>query len=307
MAQRARQQPAEGEDGIARLTHMLAGMLGNRGGDAQFKAPKFDGTQDVELFIRQFTDVQNANGWNAHAALLHLRRALESKATDCGDGQDVNHVFTNLRARFGLTARQARDRLGHLRKESRQSYHEFGALIERLVNIAYVDLPAASRTEIALDNFGRSLDNRALQRHLLAVPPVTIAAAVRTAEEFMQVGTGTVPTNRHRMTAIYGDEEAEEPAQQLALVERQRPREDDRLEALTALVQRNSESIAKLLDKLNDKEKTNSDRGPARRARKLECFECGGEHFRRDCPQFIQKNRTGTAQGNAQGPQETEQ
>jgi len=128
---------AAGEDGVGRLAELLEGLLRDRPDRPRYKAPEFDGTQDVELFIRQFQDVARANEWNQEATLLHLRRALIGKAHDCGDSATTADILAALRLRFGITARQARDKLRYLVKESKQSWHEFGMTVEKLVNIAF--------------------------------------------------------------------------------------------------------------------------------------------------------------------------
>ena len=51
-----------------------------------FKSPEYNGTGSVEVFIRQFLDVAEANTWDEKAALLHLRMALKDDARDCGGG-----------------------------------------------------------------------------------------------------------------------------------------------------------------------------------------------------------------------------
>ena len=81
-----------------------------------FKAPRYDGTGDVETFIQQFRDVVGANQWPQGAVLLHLRQALEGDAKDWGRPAESEKVFNNLRARFGLAPREARNRLSNEKK-----------------------------------------------------------------------------------------------------------------------------------------------------------------------------------------------
>ena len=74
--------------------------------------------------------------------MLHLRDSLRESAEDCGRAATVQAIYAALRARFGLSPREARSRLGVLRKDSRTSLQEHASEVERLVNIAYGDLPS---------------------------------------------------------------------------------------------------------------------------------------------------------------------
>ena len=64
----ARQRQAEDADRLAN-TFQNAFRQPNNGKD-QLKAPKYDGSEDVEVVIRQFTDVVQANNWNQLKALF---------------------------------------------------------------------------------------------------------------------------------------------------------------------------------------------------------------------------------------------
>ena len=80
----------------------------------QFKAPQYNGQGDIEYFISRFEDVSDANGWGDAAALLHLREALKENAEGCGRAPSVLAVYAALRARFGLSPREARSLLSTL-------------------------------------------------------------------------------------------------------------------------------------------------------------------------------------------------
>ena len=54
----------------------------------------------VQIYIRQFQDVANANEWG-EATLLHLRGALEEGARDCGAAESVVEIYTALMAKYG--------------------------------------------------------------------------------------------------------------------------------------------------------------------------------------------------------------
>lgn len=280
-------------DPVQRLAGMLGDFMLQNQNQHTFKSPKFDGKTDVETFIRHFRDVQQANNWNEMASLLNLRQSLENRAVDCGDAETVDGVINNLRMRFGMTARQARDRLKAIRKEPRVSFQEYGAQIERLVNIAYATMPAINRLDIGLDNFSRGLENKPLQQHMLAVVPQTMDHAVRIAEEFTLVGSNPAP--RHRMNLA--DAGSSEDSEVLEL-----------LKSLREAVKVNTENIKQL---------TAQRANPAsaerkEKKKKLECFECGEEHLKRNCPRLRSTNQqvreiildVDTESENDMGPQE---
>ena len=101
------------------------------------KPPSYHGEADVELFVQQFNDVSQSNGWFDRQALLHVRAQLPGTAATCGSGQDVEEVIAALRARFGQTERQTRDQLKRIKQEHTKSLHEQAWSIPRLVEVAY--------------------------------------------------------------------------------------------------------------------------------------------------------------------------
>jgi hypothetical protein len=155
-------------------------------GYTNHKPPKFAGDTDVDLFINNFMDVAKANRWSDTDITLHLRNSLSGPANEAGRGQTPEEIFDYLRGRFGMTARQARDKLDSARRTMKQDLHEYGAEISKLVNAAYPDMSQEFRTRIATEKFQKGLNHPRLQQHLLTRPHSTIPEAVRMAEEFLQ-------------------------------------------------------------------------------------------------------------------------
>ena len=129
----AQQQPAVGgvvpgpvpgaaQDPLHRLADIMEGLV-LRQQPAQrredFKTPQFNGEGNIEYFIDQFEDVANANQWNQESTFMHLREALKDGARDCGRSDTTRGIFAALRNRYGLSPREARVRLNHLKKEYR--------------------------------------------------------------------------------------------------------------------------------------------------------------------------------------------
>lgn len=157
MANRARQHQAA--DDVGRLANILENAFGqlNGGRNQQFKAQKYDECGDVELFIQGFTDVAQANNWDQQAANLNIRLCLEKSAQECAWGDTVEVVIANLRARFGMTMRQARDKLATIRKEFGKNFHSFGVDIMKLVRIAHPTMGANLQQDLAVETVKRCI------------------------------------------------------------------------------------------------------------------------------------------------------
>ena len=301
----ARRESAEADlqqvDQLSKMTEVIAQALRQPRQEGGFKAPKYDGTDDVEMFITQFQEVADANGWTDRSALLHLREVLKDGARACGRGDTVDAIFAALRIKYGLTVREARSRLTK-KKDVRTSLQEHASEIERLANIAYADLPEHHRDSMALDAFSLTLGNLYLQRHLLAVKAETLADAVKAGNEFLQV-QASQPTLNQRSTVMSIDEEGQMSSEvvQVDVATTESVTMHDILAALkqltTSLVHRGGRSRGRGRPPHNpqqsDEKSTN-------------CWECGAPgHFKRQCPQLERTQTSETPQpGNKSRPQQ---
>ena len=282
---------------LTRLTTALETMAGQNQPNRPkaFKPPQFNGTGDVEYFIGQFVEVAVANEWSDGASLLHLRETLKEGAQDCGRASQVEDVFTALRARYGLTPREARSRLNGLRRESKTTVHEHAAEIERLIEIAYSGLPGATRVEMAVDMFCSTIGNPYLQRHLLAVPTPTIQEAVKASNEYLQIRPGNTTGGAVRPV---GDPEESRVA----------PVAPTQMETLLQTIQQ----LTKKVDALqNETKRPNKPKG-GQSERPEGCWGCKSpDHIRKDCPVNPWPAKTAkprpvekTTSGNENGPQQ---
>ena len=103
--------------------------------------PTFDGTGDVELFIRQFSDVAEASKWAADISLLQLRNSFRDKAVDCGRAVDVALVLEALQMWFCTSASEAQALLAYVRRDSCTTLQEYASYVNRLFNLANPNLP----------------------------------------------------------------------------------------------------------------------------------------------------------------------
>lgn len=261
-----------GEGHGSNLEEMLTKLL-RLGADqpsrSRFKAPKYDGVSNLEVFINQFRDVTTANRWTEQEAVIHLRSSLEGEATDCSDGTNVEEIIDHLRTRFGLTARQARSKLGSLRLGSKQSLHSLGSEITRLVKIAYSQQDQIFQTEMGLETFSRALTQKSVQQHLLARPPQTMSEAIRTTEEFQRL-SGV----EHSLKVI------DTPAS----VTETSPAIHGLLKNMQGMIQAQTELINKIIQAPN--RVVSEGYAPSTNPRRPlgPCYGCGGPHLRRSCP-----------------------
>ena len=254
------------------------------------KLPTYNGDSDIDLYIRQFQDVCEANGWNDKNSLLHLRLALDGKALECGRGETIAEILENLRARFGISTKKARDRLKQVRKSPHETVHELGMEINKLVNLAYPKLDNCDRNEMAIEAFSKAMDNKGLQRHLLARPPMDISEAVSFTEDFLQVGGEARPT---RVATINEEDNIETS-----------PVTQSILQTLKCMQETMSQQ-AEIIKQLHDKSFVTHQSVAMKRP--VTCYECSGPHFKRNCPrlkeQFVRKPRQS---GNDNGPTQSQ-
>ena len=282
-----REQRREETPGQFNLNDMAQVLAGIRPRDT-FRAPTYNGEGDIELFITQFDDVAVANHWGGQATLLHLRAHLEGSARACGAGRTRDSIEDALRARFGLSQRQAKDRLIHLRRDGKTTLHEQAMDVQRLVDTAYPRLSRADKEQMVIDHLLRALDSKAIQRHMLTLQPQTVVELVQAVDEYMAVGG----LDRH-------------PAVNARVVEAESPPQHD-LSALAKVLEAQSLLLGKLLAKVEALEASRTPQQPARQAWRQPspsdgCFLCGGPHWKRDCPQGRQGRPQGRP-GRQQGP-----
>ena len=212
---------------------------------------------------------------------LHLRSQLAGDAQGCGHGDNYQEIVDDLHARFGVSRRQARDRLAALKMRAGQSIHSQAAEVSRMVKVAFPTLADADQRAMALEYFTRAWESKSIQRHLLAVAPITMKEAVQAMEEYLAVSG---PDQTPRAMPV---EQTELPAQPSVL--------EASLKAMAEAVTQQTLLLKQVLDKVEQK---------AAKQQKG-CFKCGGPHMQRDCPQNGKQPSTtakATAAGNGEGP-----
>jgi len=104
------------------------------------------------------------------------------KAKPYGLGPDIDSIFVSLRARFGISAADARARLQRLRRDPHTPLQEHAATVIKLVQIAYSDLPQANRERYTFDAFVQSVNDLGLHHQFLAKEFTTVESALAEGE-----------------------------------------------------------------------------------------------------------------------------
>jgi hypothetical protein len=275
-------------DLLGRLTTALERMsLGQERQVTQFKTPTFDGQGDVELFIQQFLEVSVANRWEETATLLHLRETLKEGARDCGRPRTLEGIFVALRARYGFSPREARARLGALKRDQQTTLQEHASEVQRLVGIAYPDLPLPHQVDMIIDTFCSTIGNAYLQRHLLAVPTRTLEEAVQAGNEFLQIKLYPARASVRTVEDTGEGGDAEPEVSQVDSPPKKSPMEEA-LEPVLRMVQQLADQVQQL----------QSVSGPVTELtqpvsyQELVCWNCGGAgHMQQQCPSWLGSQR----------------
>ena len=269
----------------------------------EYKAPKYSGVGNVEIYIRQFQDVANANGWGEEATLLHLRGALEEGARDCGAAENTAGIYAALRTRFGLTPREARLKLANAKRDVRMGLTEFAKQVRELTQVAYADLPEPTQLEMTLDSFCNGVNNTALQQGYLIRRPDNLEEAVNRGKELLQLHSRTPTTHIHQITAEGASGQVEPSLQESdGLCHTSRPTDSsesrinqlqsDPLKQMMSMIEELSKKVGNLQSRTDRKPETNEKKEP------VLCWFCGKEgHIKRDCRSRKRQ------QGNANGQQ----
>jgi len=151
----------------------------------RLEAPTFTGEEEVEQFIQEFQEVLEIVQWPPRVALLKLRMALRDKAKPYGTGPDIDGIFASLRARFGISAIDARARLQRLRRDPHTTLQEHATTVMKLAQIAFRDLPQVHRERYTFDAFVQSINDLGLHHQLQARGVTTVEGALTVGEAYL--------------------------------------------------------------------------------------------------------------------------
>jgi len=89
---------------------------------------------------------------------------LTGSAKNYAVGEDVGQIYQALRARFGLTARDARIKLQNMRGDRRTSLQDHANAVERLALIAFSQTAPEERRELVYEAIFSTVNDNALQK-----------------------------------------------------------------------------------------------------------------------------------------------
>jgi len=123
--------------------------------------------------------------WPPRVALLKLRMALRDKAKPYGTGPDIDGIFASLRARFGISAIDARAHLQRLQRDPHTLLQEHATTVMKLAQIAFRDLPQANRERYTYDAFVQSINDLGLHHQFLVRGVTTVEGALAVGEAYL--------------------------------------------------------------------------------------------------------------------------
>jgi hypothetical protein len=309
---RSMERLSRDDSALDRISDLLGRLVTTQAPTARrekFKVPEFDGTGDVAYFLRQFTDVTQANEWNPATTLLHIREALKGTAQACGNAETLEGVRNALQARFGLSVREARSKLSTLRKETKTTLQEHASEVTRLMNIAYADLPVEHRQRMTLDMFQGTLGNAYLQRHLLAVDAHTLEDTVRAGSEFLQIKPTNFPSS-HVHVVEEDVQELDVQVVQANTLDTLMKMVQNLTSEIDALKKTQNQSAAPVQEQVQiskriQRKAPRNGSVPHTASRPTVCWSCGQPgHTARVCPTNCWETPRQGMSGNAMGPQQ---
>lgn len=283
------------------------------------KAPSYEGSTDVELFLKQFNDIAIANDWTETETILHLRNNLNGKASECSRGETKQEIYDALRCQFGISKSQARERLEGIKKKSGQTYLELANTITRYVNLGYPNMPITDRQDLALDKFSKSTNDLDLRRHLKVLAPENISEAVKAAQEFTDLGTKSMVTSLteqkdpilETLKAVQAAiQQNTELCQQVQTIAQQAQlqaaqAQAQATQAQTQITHMGTQPLSMTTPRFHHTQ------NKARPRRPIECYTCKGPHRQKDCPTHLEMTKqqnivtpssSQSTAGNFQGP-----
>ena len=152
----------------------------------RLQTPTFTGVEDVEQFASEFRETRDVAQWPPRVALAKLRGALTGEAKQYGHRRNTEEILTALRARFGITAPEARSRLQRLLRKEDTPLPDHALAVQRLARIAYGDLPETQRQQYTLEDFSHSINHPGLSHRFQAKGVTSLTAALSEGEAYLR-------------------------------------------------------------------------------------------------------------------------
>ena len=93
---------------------------------------------------------------------------MEKEAKDCGRADSVPEINRLLLAAYGISFREARNRLHHFRQKPEKNFFSFSARVERFARAGYGGMGSDIDNQMAVELFERFVEDPALRQHFIA-------------------------------------------------------------------------------------------------------------------------------------------
>ena len=103
-------------------------------------APTFNGTTDVDKFIKTFEAIARHNKWSESEKQLRLQLAIQGLASRSVQGDTCEVMYQQLQTQYRLTTNVANSVLRSLRFTPKDNIYQFGEKVLTLVQKTYPDL-----------------------------------------------------------------------------------------------------------------------------------------------------------------------
>ena len=77
--------------------------LSSTGSRPEIRPLSFNSEGDLTLFLNQFKNVAEKNGWTPKRGTLHIHSQLTGDTQDSGHGDSYSEIVEDLHARFGVS------------------------------------------------------------------------------------------------------------------------------------------------------------------------------------------------------------
>ena len=238
----------------------------------------FTGNGDFKAWLNKFNRIAKVNGWDEEKRLDFLSVYLDGTADevyrDLDDNEkgDWDTLTSNLEKRFDPAPclDVFETELCTRKRAEGEKLSDLGNAIRTLARKAYPTEKAETRDRLARTQFVRALNEPEIQLKIRLAEPKTLNQAIKYEITVEDIQATAVRPGRN--------------PQNVARVE-----EDNQAWEMKEALQRNNVLMEQMVTLMKDMKSSpqQQNSGQRRYNRSSDgCWECGGDHFRRDCPKY---------------------
>lgn len=266
----------EAAAGIRDMAQGAAAIL-NQQQRTRLPPPSFDGTTDVDEFLRRFEQVRVLNKWEDAETELRFDMAVTGAAKRGLPEGTYTHRAGQLRTRYQLTEQGASQLLKQVSWNPKENIHEFANYLKRLIQMAIPELGEDGRMKRTIKELINALPDeyQTLRWELNHRTPETVEATIDIIHQFSQLQPNTTTVRQ-----VKNDSMVELEA-----------RLDQYMAQQNKMMQKLIETQGAMLEKLTLSTASVQSRPPRTASTPVTCYACGERgHYARRCPQSRQGN-----------------